>query len=178
MARELFGEGDEEINLPADVDIDQLLLELAGMDAGQRSDGRGNERVVEREGWEGEGRGGRFGDDSGVAAFENPGAEEKKWRKKKKKRRRGWDPEVREQFRNSRAFAILLLGGGCFLLCRCCTRDGYRGTHMREIVVSFSRVLARVVRSFPPRYMFSERLHAYIKGGGGVGRERPGLSVY
>ncbi|CAM9954580.1 unnamed protein product, partial [Scytosiphon promiscuus] len=93
MARDFLGEGDGEMNLPSDVDIDQLLLELAGMGDGQRSDDRADEREVEQAGWEGRGEGSSFGEDSGVAASGDAGREGKKWRKKKKKKKRGWDAD-------------------------------------------------------------------------------------
>lgn len=83
--------------LPSDMDIDQLLSELAGMDPGRRSGDARDEGRVEEEGWEGgEGGGGFVDTDKDFSQFEDGGEEEEGWkRKKKRKRRRRWDQEVR-----------------------------------------------------------------------------------
>lgn len=90
--------------LPSDVDIDQLLLELAGMDAGRRYEDRSAERSddwsgqgqVEEEGWQGEELGGGFGE--GPPQVADGRGEEKGWKRKRKRKKRksDWEPEVRD----------------------------------------------------------------------------------
>ncbi|CAN0043059.1 unnamed protein product, partial [Ectocarpus fasciculatus] len=79
-------------NSLADVDIDQLLLELAGMDGGPSAEARSGEGTVEEEGWGGESGGDSFDDDNdGFGGGSGGGKERTRW--KKRKRRRGWESE-------------------------------------------------------------------------------------
>ena len=113
------GEEDDAAKLPTDVDIDQLLLELAGMDAGRQYEDRSGERSddwggrVEDEGWQGEEGGGGFG--GGAPRFADGGgqAEEKGWKRKRNRRKRksDWDPEVRGSVQA--AAAVTATAGTC-----------------------------------------------------------------